>query len=88
MNDWEEFDAGATYQKKHVDPEMRRWILTRDCRRAISDRFFNNPTRNQGLCNLILKNLTDWVAFSRSVGVLLRQLHPEKVSYTTLQIHL
>ena len=31
MNSWEEFDTDAMYQKKHVDPEMRQWILTRDC---------------------------------------------------------
>ena len=52
MNSWEEFDADAVYQKKHVDPEMRKWILTKDCRRIISDEFFNNPTRNQGMYDL------------------------------------
>jgi hypothetical protein len=56
MDDWKEFDAGATYQKKRVDPEMRQWILTRDCRRVISDGFFNNPIHNQGACDLVSKN--------------------------------
>ena len=49
MNSWEEFDPSATYQKKRVDPEMRRWILTKDCRRIISDAFFDNPVQNQGM---------------------------------------
>ena len=44
MNGWEEFDEDATYQKKRVDPEMRQWVLTNDCRRIISDLYFDNPT--------------------------------------------
>ena len=49
MDGWEEFDASAIYQKKLVDPEMRQWILTKDCRRIISDAFFDNPVQNQGM---------------------------------------
>ena len=48
MDDWEEFDASAVYQKKLVDPEMRQWISTKDCRRIISDAFFDNPVQDQG----------------------------------------
>lgn len=51
MNNWEEFDEDAVYQKKHVDPEMRQWILTKDCRQLISDKYFNNPTHDKGKCN-------------------------------------
>ena len=56
MNGWEVFDADAVYQKKRVNPEMRRWILTKACRRIVSNEFFNNPACNQGMCNLLLKN--------------------------------
>ena len=54
MNGWEEFDGDATYQKKRVDPEMRQWVLTNDCRRIISDLYFDNPERNQGTCEMFL----------------------------------
>jgi hypothetical protein len=49
MNDWEEFDEDAVYQRRHVDPEMRQWVLTNDCRRIISDTYFNNPACNQSI---------------------------------------
>jgi len=52
---WEEFDEDAVYQKKHVDPEMRQWVLTNDCRRIISDKFFNNPVDERGTCNLFME---------------------------------
>jgi len=55
MNGWEEFDEDAAYQKKRVNPEMRQWILTKDCRRIISDEHFNNPSRGQGMHNLLTK---------------------------------
>ena len=65
-NGWEEFDADAAYQTKHIDPEMRRWILARDCRRIISDEFFNNPAHHKGMHRLLSKIWVDCVAFSAS----------------------
>ena len=55
MQNWEEFDEDAVYQKKRIDPEMRQWILTKDCRRTISDDFFNNPARTKGTYGLLHK---------------------------------
>jgi hypothetical protein len=52
MNGWEEFDEDAVYQKKRVNPEMRRWILTKGCRRIVSNKYFNNPPHNEGMCKL------------------------------------
>jgi hypothetical protein len=57
-NGWEVFDEDAVYQKKHVDPEMRQWVLTNDCRRIISDVYFDNPAHNQSIHNV----------FSRDIG--------------------
>jgi hypothetical protein len=88
MNSWEEFDADAAYQKKHVDPEMRQWILTRDCRRIISDKFFNNPVHNQGVYNPPSKNRADCVVFRVSIGLVLRQLYTEKEPHPPLRINL
>lgn len=34
---------------------MRRWILTKDCRRIISNKYFNNPPYNEGAWKLLLK---------------------------------
>ena len=31
MDNWEEFDEDAVYQKKRVDPEMQQWVLTKGC---------------------------------------------------------
>lgn len=53
MQNWKEFDEDAAYQKKRVDPEMRRWVLTKDCRRTVSDDYFKNPARNRGKCDLL-----------------------------------
>jgi len=75
---WEEFDEDAAYQKKHVDPEMRRWVLTNDCRRIISNEFFNNPVDEQGTCNPSLKKGSDYVACSGPIGLVLRQLYTKK----------
>ena len=72
MSNWEEFDADAAYQKKHVDPEMRQWVLMKDCRRIVSDEFFNNPAHNQGLQNLLSRSLSEFIFFSMSVGLVLR----------------
>jgi hypothetical protein len=87
MNSWEEPDADAIYQTKRVDPEMLQWILTRDCRRIISDEFFNNPVRNQGTHNLLLEDRAD--CFIRApVGLVLRQLYTEKGRQPPLRIDL
>lgn len=71
-SDWEEFDADAAHKKKQVDPETRQWALTEDCRRIISDAFFNNPSRNQGMHNPSPRNQSDHIIFSMSVGPVLR----------------
>ena len=63
-NGWKEFDEDAVYQKKHVDPEMRQWVLTSDCRRIISDKYFNNPPRNQGTCSVFPEKRTDFAHLS------------------------
>ena len=72
MSNWEEFDADAAYQKKHVDPEMRQWVLTKDCRRIISDKFFNNPAHDQGVRNLLPRSQSDCIVFSVPIGLVLR----------------
>ena len=59
MDNWEEFEEDATYQKKRVDPEMRKWILTKDCRRIISDEYFNNPPQRQGTHSLLSRKQTN-----------------------------
>ena len=71
MNGWEEFDVDADYQKKHVDPEMREWVLTNDCRRIISDKFFNNPVHDQGMHKPFPKSGAECVAYSLSVSPVL-----------------
>lgn len=63
-NGWEEFDEDAIYQKKHVDPEMRQWVLTNDCRRTISNEFFNNPVDERGACNPFLKKGSNYIICS------------------------
>ena len=72
MNNWKEFDEDAIYQKKHVDPEMRQWVLTNDCCRIISNKFFNNPVDDQGICDLFPKNRTDDIVSSAPIGSVLR----------------
>lgn len=71
MNDWEEFDVNATYQKKLVDPEMWKWVLTKGCQRIISDEFFNNLMCNQGMYSLCLVNWADCPMFSTPIGDML-----------------
>ena len=78
MSGWEEFDQDAVYQKKLVNPEMRQWVLTKDCRRIISDRFFNNPVRDEGICNPFLKKRADGITYSAPVRPVLRQLYTKK----------
>ncbi|KAF9784429.1 hypothetical protein BJ322DRAFT_1109140 [Thelephora terrestris] len=57
MDGWEEFNKDAVYQKKHVDPEMREWILAEGCRRIISDTYFDNPACSRApLSNLCCDN--------------------------------
>ena len=78
MKNWEEFDRDAVYQKKLVDPEMRQWVLTNDCRRIVSDKFFNNPAHDQGICNLSLKKGAKNIAHSTPIRPMLRQLYTER----------
>jgi superfamily II DNA helicase RecQ len=33
---------------KKVEPELRRWLETEDCRRDIADEYFNNPPPHKG----------------------------------------
>lgn len=33
--------------RKKVDPDLRRWIVTKSCRRDVSDEYFNSPPRTQ-----------------------------------------
>ena len=33
---------------KKVEPELRRWIETEDCRRDVADQYFDNPPLRQG----------------------------------------
>lgn len=30
---------------KYVEPELRKWIETTECRRDVADEYFNNPRR-------------------------------------------
>ena len=53
MNNWEEFNKDAVYQKKHVNPEMWRWILTKDCQRIISNKYFNDLAQEIGMSNML-----------------------------------
>lgn len=32
---------------KKVEPELRRWIVTEECRRDVADEYFNNPPQRR-----------------------------------------
>lgn len=40
---------------KKVDPDLRKWIETDECRRDIADEYFNNPRERKRKCsNLVI----------------------------------
>lgn len=53
-----EDENGEEYKKK-VEEDMRMWLETESCRRAVVDAYFNNPPRSHGK-TLILSCAGTW----------------------------
>jgi bloom syndrome protein len=83
-------ESKKTDRGKKVEPGMREWIETRpcDCRRRVSDKYFNNPKRtnctwSRSLIFLFLLTITHY-SVDRSM---LRHMRLEESSRASLRAH-